>query len=399
MKILFLCLAIAASQFSKPSFANPIAEHVILISCDGMRPDAIVSLGPEKAPNLHRIRREGAITDNARTDPDSTTTLQNHSSMITGRGVQGDAGHQWTDNGNPKIGQNLHRNRGFYIYSVFDAAHDFGRKTALLASKPKFSIFDWSYDEGRGKADPIAPDNGKDKIDVFLASTSAERALKTMLEMLESDSPPHFTLLHFVNPDAAGHRSGWNLSSTSTEYMRSISTVDGYIGKVMAAVEASPRLRNSTTIIVTADHGGKTGTKGHEQSSVMENYRIPFYVWGQGTTSGGAELYRLNRDTRRDPGQENPDFDSGLQPIRSGGAGNLALSLLGLPPIPGSTINSRHDLKIGRPMDLSQATAGGPGNPNGEAGSLPTISVNPETPPQSGTVRWKKRIRAIPIGQ
>ena len=101
-----------------------------------MRPDAIIALGPEKAPNLHRLITGGASTMNARTDADMTVTLPNHTAMVTGRGVKGDAGHGWTSNATPRIGQMLHRNRKAYLRSMFGVAHDRGLRTALFHGDP-----------------------------------------------------------------------------------------------------------------------------------------------------------------------------------------------------------------------------------------------------------------------
>ena len=55
------------------SSARP--EHVILISCDGLRPDAVEFLGEKGAPYLHRLIKEGSYTHNARTDANYTVTL------------------------------------------------------------------------------------------------------------------------------------------------------------------------------------------------------------------------------------------------------------------------------------------------------------------------------------
>jgi hypothetical protein len=55
----------------------------------------------------------------------------------------------------------------------------------------------------------------------------------------------------------------------------------------------------------------------------------------------------MNRECRRDPGEERIEYAAEHQPIRNGDTGNLALSLLGLGPIPTSVINAKQDLHVG----------------------------------------------------
>jgi hypothetical protein len=107
-------------------------------------------------------------------------------------------------------------------------------------------------------------------------------------------------------------------------------------------VEASPALRGKTAIVVITDHGGLWFD--HNDTVLPPNYTIPLFVWGADV--GRGDLYKINADSRTDPGEGRPDYNATGQPIRNGDTGNLALSLLGLGPIPGSLINARQDLRV-----------------------------------------------------
>lgn len=319
------------------------AEKVIFISVDGMRPDAVDALGPEGAPTFYRLRKEGAYTSNARTDFTYTITLPNHTCMVTGRGVVGKEGHGWIVNSDPKLGQNLHRNRKGYAASFFDVAHDHGLRTALFASKSKFSLYSDSFDGKNGADDQTGENNGKDKLDVFVAEEDTAKLVDQLIASFAAD-PADATMLHLRNCDSAGHSETWNLTPGSP-YLAALAKVDGLLGKLLDGIERSPEMKGKTWIILTADHGGLTGTKGHGESKERNNFTIPFYVWGPGV-SAGKDLYALNTGTRLDPGAINPPYNAPKAPIRNGDAGNLILSLLKLPAIPGSTINAAQDLRV-----------------------------------------------------
>jgi hypothetical protein len=98
-------------------------------------------------------------------------------------------------------------------------------------------------------------------------------------------------------------------------------------------VESNPRTATKTGLIVTADHGG-TG-RGHGDPNRLENFAIPFYVLAP-SVPAGSDLYSLMSKARFDPGLKNPGYAAARQPVRNGDLGNLALEMMGLPPIPGS---------------------------------------------------------------
>ncbi|MGI9240368.1 MAG: alkaline phosphatase family protein [Verrucomicrobiales bacterium] len=239
------------------------ADFVIMVSVDGLRPAAIEQLrsGGELA-HFARMQGEGVWTHNARADYDSTSTVPNHVSMATGRGVAGDEGHNYTSNGNPAESDTLHQNKGSYLASVFDVAHDHGLTTAFHRSKSKLAIIDQSYPT---------------KLDITRFSVTGSQS-GSLMDLLEADllaAPVHLTFLHLVDPDPVGHGSRWE----TPEYFEAVRRIDAYLGRLLELVEANEPYAGRTTIILTADHGGAGAS--HTDVENPENYTIPSTCGGQ----------------------------------------------------------------------------------------------------------------------
>jgi hypothetical protein len=339
----------------RPAASAPV-EHVIFISVDGLRADLLSDLLTEDATGdfatFQRLVDEGASTFNARTDYSITKTLPNHTTMLTGRPVlqpddQPDTVHHgYSSNSTPGPEDTLH-NQGNpaldYVPSVFDVVHDHGLTTALYASKEKFAVFDRSYDAAHGAPDVTGLDDGADKIDAYLyaelGSPATAAPMHAAFAADLADGPAAFTFVSYRDPDSAGHDSAW----ASPTWNDAVRAVDGYLGDVLELVEATPDLADRTVVIVTSDHGG--AGFGHSDPANRRDYQIPFFVWGADVLAG-SDLYALNPGTREDPGNGRPDYGVAVAPIRNGDGANLALRLLGLPPIPGSTINAAQELMV-----------------------------------------------------
>lgn len=313
------------------------ADFVITVSIDGMGSSNMQALMSDgKLPHLRQLTREAAGTLDARTDHAITVTLPNHISMITSRPITGSTGHGWTHNTDPAKGTTLHSQKGSYIASAFDVAHDNGRRTGLWATKSKFSLFSRSYDNENGAPDTTGTDNGRDKLDVFMFNKASDKLTDHFIATL-TNNPCHYAFVHFGEADSAGHKHGWG----SDPYNQALIAIDSCLGRIREVIATHPGLKNRTALVITSDHGGTE--QNHGEAHLPLNYTIPFYIWGPGITPG--DLYELNAGTRSAPGSRRPDYTAPSQPVRNGDAGNLALFLLRLSPIPGSSINHKHDLK------------------------------------------------------
>lgn len=365
---------------SQRKHRNPIRRYVIAVSIDGLRAGVITQIGLHKLPHFARLIREGSSTLNARTDADFTLTLPNHTCMLTGRGTLGPQGHHYNRNRLPR--ESLHKKRGHYVASVFDSLHDHGYSTGLLASKRKFVLYSWSYNEDEGATDQHAPDHGRNKIDEVQIAGLDQDTMTKLLTLLQHPHTPHFLFVHLRGPDTKGHRFRWE----SRAYLQEIEQQDRYLGQILQTIESSAHLAKHTTLIVTTDHGGTLHS--HRKATELLHYRIPFFVWGK-DVQPGADLYQLNHQGYADPKDRHISYAATQQPIRNGNVANLVCQLFGLPPVAGSTIGSRYPLRL---RNSSAPPASSPPNiptPLKQSESRPTSEMHktPAFPNPTGARR------------
>jgi hypothetical protein len=361
------------------STSPPPVQYVIQISVDAMHADApraLVNAG--QGPNFSRLFAEGAFTEQARTDYHNTSTSPNHTTIFTGRplanwsNAQGEflPGHLWGENNKDpwtRYGNlSFHDAHWFtvgkanyaYVSCVMDVAHDAGKRTGLFYNKDRLIMEDRSWDAVRGRVYPNLGTNdpGVGKIDFAYFQDShtngydhvkgVARALMATWAAQMTNNPFHYSFIHLDPPDHWGHRSTWDLTTNPmSDYMLAIQEVDQYLGIIFNVITSNSALRGKTAIVLNADHGGQLGTKGHGDITDPDDYRVDFFVWGPGVAAG-ADLYALNPQYAKQASSDRPDYSAAGQPIRNGDAPNLALHLLGLWPIPESSINYYQTLGV-----------------------------------------------------
>ena len=225
--ILVLALAFIIPFFipSDEAYSEHTAENAIVITIDGLRPDAI---SQANAPNLKDLIKEGAYTPVANT-VDPPKTLPSHTSLVTGLVPNKHLTfiNEWVD--------------GFgytQFDTIFTIAKKAGFSTAMFAGKNKLNF--------------IAAPGSIDKLEVIEYSPSCVKKISDSFIDYAKMSMPRVSLIHFPEPDITGHKNDW----MSEEYMKSITRVDLEIGKIITFLKKQG-IYGKTFIVITADHGGK----------------------------------------------------------------------------------------------------------------------------------------------
>jgi arylsulfatase A-like enzyme len=219
------------------------ARRVVILSIDGLRPDAI-SMAP--MPNLMALMQTGAYSLSAQTVYPSVTLVA-HSSMLSGL-CPSKHGVYWNDY-LPQLGYAQGTD-------LFDISHAAGLRTHMIVGKQK-----------------LAQVTEPTSLDTFLFVNDRDTVI---MERLLADFPEDFNVLfiHFAITDGMGHSYGW----LSPQQLSVLFRADEALGSFLAALDAR-NLRNETLLMITADHGGHASTHG---SNSPEDMIIPWIAVGPG---------------------------------------------------------------------------------------------------------------------
>ena len=251
---------------TEPVPSTSVSRHVIVVSIDGLRPDAIGAYG---ATTLQRLMREGSYTLSGRTI-DPSKTLPSHTSMLTGQPPERH-GVLWNNVATADADS-------IEVPNVFGLARARGYSTAAFFSKAKFQPL-----QVKGTLDYSQAPGG------WFGRWSSERTVRDVARYLES-ARPNVLFVHLTDPDAAGHRAGW----MTAEYGRGVLAADRAVNQIMAHAGRVFGAGNFS-MIVTADHGGHDMNHGSDDP---RDVTIPWIAWGRGVRPGAlAESTVRTMDT------------------------------------------------------------------------------------------------------
>lgn len=238
----------AAGQASPVASPPPPARHVVVLSLDGARADAMQAAVPA------RLASRGSVSWTAQTTSPSVT-LPSHASMLSGVGpaVHGVTINDW------RAGQPY-----FQRTTVFTEVTRAGGRAAAIVNKAKLLML--TPPGSAAMAQHL-------EYPRFRQADVVEQAARYFV-----DQRPTLLFVHVADPDYMGHRHGW----MGEEYLRVIAAAPALIGRLLRAFEDAGVARQAL-LIVTADHGGHGNTHG---SNRPEDMTIPWMALGGAARSG-----------------------------------------------------------------------------------------------------------------
>ena len=249
--------------------------NVVLITLDGTRADHLGIYGYETAqtPNFDRFARNAVLYDRAYST--SSSTLASHGSLMTGLlpMQHGARARLAVDSQKPSSSM-----RPLFdpLTTLAEHLRAAGYHTAAVVANPELRRelgvaqgFE-QYDDTLAESAPTA---GRP------AEVIADLAMDRVAAFGEQS---FFLFVDFFDPHSA----------VLAEYDATIAVLDVHLGRLLSALDASPRA-DKTLIAITSDHGGRFGKRGdvsHGPHLYEEAVRVPLAIRYPGGLESGTRI-------------------------------------------------------------------------------------------------------------
>lgn len=259
--LFFICLVVGCMIAATADAASPKAKHVIYIGLDGW---GAYSVSKADMPAVKGLMEKGCYTLKKRTVLPSSSAV-NWASMFMGAGPELHGYTEWGSQ-TPELPSRVILKHNIFptIFQIYrDANPD-----AEIGVLSEWGGIQFLVDTLSTSHHAVAPDYNK-----------YPTALCEMAEKYIKEKKPALAAVVFDNPDHVGHVIGHD----TPEYYAKLHEIDGYIARIVKAVEEAGML-DETIFIITSDHGGIN--KGHGGKTMLE-METPFIIAGKGIRQGG----------------------------------------------------------------------------------------------------------------
>jgi len=275
LKAAAVCVVAAAILFTDRIAAQPPSRAYLVIVVDGLRPDYITA---DVMPRLTALRARGTnFTAHHSVFP--TVTRVNASSFITGaypeaHGLLGNT--IYSPKANPAEGLNtearenlekVERAEGVLLTAptLDEVLTKAGKRFLVVSSGSSGAAYILNHKTGNSATvhtEFIRPESEARRIAAVVGAAPPklvpndgqnQYAIDAFLKFGLDEFKPDVTFMWLNDPDATAHANGIGTEMTR----RSLSLVDGGIGRVEDTLRAKGQL-DRTNIIVTSDHGFST---------------------------------------------------------------------------------------------------------------------------------------------
>ncbi|MFJ6577901.1 alkaline phosphatase family protein [Streptomyces sp. NPDC091368] len=255
----------ARAAGTAPTLPNGTSkDKVLVVGMDGLRHDRIDAA---QAPTLKSLMANGTYGRSLLYASPMAATSSGPGWSTISTGV-------WPDKHGVKDNTFTGKNYGQYP----------GFLARLHQVRPELSLFaavDWPELDTHGTVTPGA--DAKLVYDNDYAVN--DKVITDITEDVLRHQNPDVLFVYFGETDEIGHNNG----AASPKYLDAIDVQDGYLGRLLAAIQARPSYATERwTVIVATDHG-HTDAGGHGGSSIEER-RTFVLAQGPGIAAGARPL-------------------------------------------------------------------------------------------------------------